>query len=706
MPQTLGKYLILDHLGSGATADVYHARDTVLGREVALKVLKPALVPDSQAYARFVQEARAAAQLFHPYIATVLDIAESDGRYYIAMRYIPGRSLDHILKETGALAWDETLRLAQHIASALDHAHQQGFLHRDVKPSNIVRSDKGDYVLTDFGLTRAMMSTGLTSHTGAVLGTPAYIAPEIWLGEKAVPATDQYALACAVYKALTGQALFTGETPPAIMTAHVLKGARLPAEWPAGVPEGIATVLEKALSKVADERYPNTREFARALQETLKVSETFRVSPPPLVPVEMELAGEIVALESSTHPQVPETSQVPGSVPTPVHPPSSAEAPPPKLPSPLRGEGAGVRSKPRRSFPWKWLLLGVGVIGIGIVVAVILSQPSGADNVAYDEGLYASQTAAAAQEQSTHRSATETASAEERYAHATETANAAEQAAQWGATETAIAAEQYAQWSATETAVAQVQVSNSPVPLITQVSEIDGMVLVPIPAGTFRMGSENGNLDEQPVHSVTLDAFWMDQTEVTNAMYAQCVTDEACTPHRSSGYNRSSYYGNPEFDHYPVVFVDWIQAQAYCTWAGRRLPTEAEWEYAARGGLEGAMYPWGDDSPVCTLGAVNGAQFADCSPYDTLAVGSFAPNGYGIFDMAGNVWEWVADRYDASYYRNSPSDNPIGPDSGDYRVLRGGAWSYDGDDLRVSNRSGSVLGSSGSLIGFRCSLSP
>ena len=273
--QKLGKYEIITLLGSGATAEVYHARDTILGREVALKVLKPALVPDQQAFARFIQEAQAAAGLFHPNIATVLDMGDADGRYFIAMRYIPGQSLDRILKDAGPLPWAETLRMAQQVGAALDYARQKGFLHRDVKPSNIVRTTEGEYVLTDFGLTRAMMSTGLTSHTGAVLGTPAYIAPEIWNGEPANPATDQYALACVIYEAMTGKVLFTGETPPAIMTKHVLKGAELPEAWPEGVPEDVQSPLERALANDSEKRFPDCSALTSALA-SLRTPERIR----------------------------------------------------------------------------------------------------------------------------------------------------------------------------------------------------------------------------------------------------------------------------------------------------------------------------------------------------------------------------------------------------------------------------------------------
>ncbi len=291
---TLGKYELI------STARLrrdpwtwYRARDEVLGREVALKVLKPSLVVDAAAFERFIHEARSAAGLFHPNIATVLDMGEAEGRYFIAMRFYPGQSLDKILKENAPLSWEDTLKMAEQIGSALDYAHGQGFLHRDVKPSNILRTPEGDFILTDFGLTRAMMSTGLTSHTGAVLGTPSYIAPEIWEGKPATPATDQYALACVVYEALTGQVLFAGETPPVIMTRHVLKGAELPEAWPEDVPQGVGYVLAQAFQRDPDERLQSAGALVAALgglQKIQPVQPQPTVKPPAAVeaPVEQE----------------------------------------------------------------------------------------------------------------------------------------------------------------------------------------------------------------------------------------------------------------------------------------------------------------------------------------------------------------------------------------------------------------------------------
>jgi formylglycine-generating enzyme required for sulfatase activity len=225
------------------------------------------------------------------------------------------------------------------------------------------------------------------------------------------------------------------------------------------------------------------------------------------------------------------------------------------------------------------------------------------------------------------------------------------------------------------------------------------MVMVYVPAGEFTMGSDSGKSDEQPVHTVYLDAFWIDRTEVTNAMYALCVASGDCQPLiNSSSWTRSSYYGNPEFNDYPVIYVDWNMANDYCTWAGRRLPTEAEWEKAARGTDE-RTYPWGNDATNANLLNYNS------NVGDTTAVGTY-PNGassYGALDMAGNVWEWVADWYSKTYYQVSPTENPLGPDSGVERVLRGGSW-FDLEGGRSAGRNSYDPDLAHShALGFRCS---
>jgi len=230
---------------------------------------------------------------------------------------------------------------------------------------------------------------------------------------------------------------------------------------------------------------------------------------------------------------------------------------------------------------------------------------------------------------------------------------------------------------------------------------IDQMVLVCVPAGNFSMGvKEKVNVTEPhegPQHIVYLDSFWMDQTEVSNKQYQGCVNAGKCTPpSKDSTHSRSSYYGNPAYDHYPVVYVTWHQANAYCQWAGRRLPTEAEWEKAARG-EDGRPFPWGER--VNAQKANYARNWGDTTPVNGYPEGASL---YGVLNMAGNVWEWVADRYGATYYAASPNHNPTGPEQGDLRVMRGGSYLDDYATIRSSNRGALVPETTDDYFGFRC----
>jgi formylglycine-generating enzyme required for sulfatase activity len=231
--------------------------------------------------------------------------------------------------------------------------------------------------------------------------------------------------------------------------------------------------------------------------------------------------------------------------------------------------------------------------------------------------------------------------------------------------------------------------------------------------GEFWMGCQGGdcNFGSGAVHNVYLSGYYIDEYEITNAQYANCVSVGACQPPGANGsHTRPSYYDNPMYANYPVFHITWDDAFDYCVWLGKRLPTEAEWEKAAQGGLEPSLnpYPWGDDAPVCDLGAPNGAHSSDCTPADSVEVGSFGPNNLGLYDMAGNVWEWVYDWYNLSYYSNSPYYNPQGPENGTDKVIRGGSWNYNILGLRVYDRNfrepTDVLGWHD--VGFRCVLSP
>ena len=246
-------------------------------------------------------------------------------------------------------------------------------------------------------------------------------------------------------------------------------------------------------------------------------------------------------------------------------------------------------------------------------------------------------------------------------------------------------------------------IPHSPPPTAASLGDIwtrpaDDTVMVYIPAGEFEMGSAEGSDDQQPAHAVALDAYWIDRTEVTNGQYLRCVQAGECAePADSASRTRTSYYGSAAYSDYPVVYVDWNQADGYCAWVGARLPTEAEWEYAARG-PDGAMYPWGAHVPNDTLLNYDGNEG------DTTEVGAY-PDGAswsGALDMAGNVREWTADWYLHDYYESSPSQNPSGPPSGEYRVLRGGGWDDDATPARAIYRDADVPDNTDGTSGFRC----
>jgi formylglycine-generating enzyme required for sulfatase activity len=266
--------------------------------------------------------------------------------------------------------------------------------------------------------------------------------------------------------------------------------------------------------------------------------------------------------------------------------------------------------------------------------------------------------------------------------------------------------------------------TETPMATFTSAPEVEiidakGISMRLVPAGEFTMGGpaetafaecqklyiggaceQDWFLDETPAHTVFLNGFYMDTYEVSNASYRECVNGGACLPPvNDKSENHSGYFSDPQYDNYPVIYVDWNMANAYCEWRGARLPTEAEWEKAARG-TDGRIYPWGNsfdgtDVNFCDSNCLNGKTNGDYNDGygDTAPVDSY-PDGvsvYGIFNLSGNVWEWLADWYGPMYYADSPFSDPTGPVASDYasgegRSVRGGSWADYGDVLRSSNR--------------------
>jgi eukaryotic-like serine/threonine-protein kinase len=649
---TLGRYHILEELGKGGMAIVYKAFDTRLDRNVAVKIIRvdqfaPAVL--ESILKRFDGEAKVVASLIHPNIVGVIDYGEYEGSPYMVMPYLPGGTLKERLGKT--VPWQDAAKLLLPIAEALGYAHDKNIIHRDVKPSNILLTQGGQPMLTDFGIAKILESeeTHTLTGTGMGIGTPEYMAPEQWNGQ-AGPQSDIYSLGVVFYELVTGQKPYNADTPAAIMLKQANDPLPRPRQFVPGLPEAVEKVLFKALAKRLEDRYQNMSEFADALERLTREQTTENWGS-----LESKKEEETLFAGGGRKPGIVETHKVP-----------------------IQEEG---HQRSVKWWPWAAGLGGLLILIVACVVFAALVLPGFLPKP---------------------------------YPASTNTP------------------------APIPTFTPNLPPGNTPSatitfpPVVTSTPEVgigstwmrpaDAMMMIIVPEGAFSMGGtvkqamdkckiffgnlckDSDYLDEQPAHSVSLDAFWIDRTEVTNAMYEKCVNTGSClVPTLNSSKTRSRYYGNSQYADYPVIYVDWAQASTYCEWAGGRLPTEAEWEKAARGDDERA-YPWGDSSPTCTLANFGDPKncVGDTSP---VASNGSAVSPYGVLDMAGNVSEWINDWYSPTYYSQSSQNNPTGPEAGQERVLRGGSWYLNTNFIRSSNRDHNPPSYKNDHIGFRCARS-
>lgn len=276
--QYIGRYHILEQLGQGGMATVYKAYDTRLERDVALKVLRveqfaPAVL--ERILRRFEREAKALAKLTHPNIVPIIDYGEHEGVPYLVMPFLSGGTLKAYLQKRDRLGWEEAVRLLLPIASALSFAHQHHILHRDVKPSNILLTEDGQPLLTDFGVAKILEAEeGQTlTGTGVGIGTPEYMSPEQGLGKGVGPQADVYSLGVVLYEMITGRKPYTADTPMAVVLKHVSEALPRPRMYVPELPEGVERVLLKALAKQPEDRYASMEAFAEALRGVLAEGE-------------------------------------------------------------------------------------------------------------------------------------------------------------------------------------------------------------------------------------------------------------------------------------------------------------------------------------------------------------------------------------------------------------------------------------------------
>src|SRR5580658_1525550 len=266
-------YLLEEQVGAGGMAVVFRAVDERLGRQVALKVLAPALASDEEFRRRFIRESRAAAAVDDPHIVPVYEAGEADGVLFIAMRYVAGGDVHALLYREGPLPPDRVAAIISPVASALDAAHAAGLVHRDVKPTNMLldaRPERPDHVyLSDFGLSRGMLSSATLTGLGMFLGTPDYVAPEQIEGKPVTGQADQYALACAAFEMLTGQAPFRRDEARAVIWSHLSVPPPSLTSLRPGLPAGADQVFARAMAKAPADRYPRCADFAESLRGAL-----------------------------------------------------------------------------------------------------------------------------------------------------------------------------------------------------------------------------------------------------------------------------------------------------------------------------------------------------------------------------------------------------------------------------------------------------
>jgi len=382
--KTIGKYVIVDSLGRGGMAEVYLAYQESLERYVAIKLMHTFLADEQDFLTRFQREARAMASLNHSNIVGVYDFDVQDGDYYIVMEYVPGgtlkQRLESLVKEGEKLPLSESTRVALEVADALSYAHARGMVHRDVKPANIMISEEGHVVLTDFGIAKILSSPSFTA-TGAMIGTPAYMSPEQGLGQPGDERSDLYALGVLFYQMATGHLPFDADTPLAVIMKHVNEPVPQPSASVEGLPPEVQDVIVKALAKDPDERYQSADDFAADLYAAAESSDMAvaaslsmaflkdRPTPPPPPPSSVIQTGS----QASATVLTPQATVMGGAAATRLATPDVISAT--EIAKPM--EQVPPKEKNRL---WIILLVLLAIIGIGgIAGGVIVFGPFGED---------------------------------------------------------------------------------------------------------------------------------------------------------------------------------------------------------------------------------------------------------------------------------------------------------------------------------------
>ena len=693
-----GRYRLIRKIGEGGMGSIYRAVHTENLRICAIKLMTSLSPAKDDAIARFKREARNSVRIDSAHAVTVYDSGQTEeGLQFLAMEFIDGKPLSRVIAEQRVLPIERVVHITNQIAEALAAAHALPMIHRDLKPDNIMITRKGansDFVkVLDFGIAKALADPGgdnLTK-TGFVLGTPVYMSPEQLLGEELDPRSDVYSLAIIVFEMLTGRLPFEGDNPQAVMMKRVMsEPLRLRAVAP-GLSESLEIAVMAGLQRNRDARTPSVEAFASELNRVLTSGTqimggvvTNQLAPPGEGRATAQWGGPRTNLDSS--PAFTGQEQTPPATPPPTPPPTfpadanamatteviSTPAPPQRLEPttpqvatpptrnyaapitvrelPSTGLSEPIVTKPPERSSAKWLLVGGSVLALAVIGAIlfILMRPAASSG----SGFTLLVRGAPAGSQVFINDVRREAVASDGSLKVSDVGP--------GSVKIRVSREGFTDYMTTLTG-SQGETQTCDARLLPPIDYRGTMV--PIPAGEFLMGSDSHEPEEKPAHLVSLPSYYIDKHEVTNAEYKLfCDQTKRAYPPNPQ-FDQNYFAGKPDF---PVLGVEFDDALAFASWAGKRLPTEAEWEKAASWDpvvQKTRAYPWGDEFTTDRANIGSGNPVAVNEPTGDLSF-------YGVLNMAGNAYEWVNAPY-KPYEGNKTADPAYEKDD---RVIRGGTF--------------------------------
>jgi eukaryotic-like serine/threonine-protein kinase len=709
------RYRVVAAIGAGGMGAVYRAEHRLMDRPVALKVIRGDLLGNASLVERFRREVKSAARLAsHPNIVAAYDAEQAGETHMLVMEFIEGTDLARVVDRRGPLPVGEACDYARQAALGLQHAFKECMVHRDIKPQNLMLTTRGRIKILDFGLARfasEVVSQGGLTAEGMVLGSADYIAPEqIHDPHAADIRADIYSLGCTLYFLLTGRPPFPGGNLIQKLLAHSEKTARPLADVRPEVPLELCWVVERMIAKDPSLRPSTPADVVRALAP---FANAFERGGQALSPSEVNSAPAAATKSkldlTAVEPLLSDSALGPG----------------------LRRSGPTVVDRRSRFGPRTWwaaagLLLLALVVVCGVVLRVktangmieLVNMPKGAEVLVDGQEVAVTwpgggKPAVVTVTPGTHKIVVKKDGIETSGDEVTVRTGSKEQFSVRLGTSVKTTDELPKSYD------------------LESIKNSIGMTLVLIPYGEFFMGSPDDAMeaenDERPLHRVRISKpFYLGVCEVTQAQFESVMGNNPS--HFSAKGGGKDRVAGQSTDQYPVEQVSWLDAIQFCNklsekagkkpfyeidrtdvrvkdWNGQgyRLPTEAEWEYACRANASGpTRFSFGDEPMELKIYG----WFDGNSEQRTHPVSQKRPNGFGLYDTNGNVWEWCWDWYSVGYYNQTPADDPTGPAGASLsaRVFRGGAWNDRLRDARSAKRAGDVPGFRQGNVGFRLAL--